>query len=141
MTSAVYGQKSVDYQKINLDEHYSHLKKEDAQDKTTYNFKIKKADGIVLDCSKFDFSQIIQLNNNVNPDLIFIVAKDGTYSIPLNIKGETVIDKKTMTPVGHKKTFSGFKNGDTPIIGIGTIKQEGQTAALKTFWVSMIDIK
>lgn len=141
LTNSGFGQKKSDYQKIALDEHYSHLKKNEAKDKTTYNFKIKKTNGIILDCSKFDFSQIIQLNKNTNPDLIFIIAKNGTYTIPLNMTGETVIDKTTMTPVSDKRNFSGFKAGDTPIIGIGTIDKTSSTVSLKTFWVSMIDVE
>ena len=132
---------SEKYQKIKLDNHFCHIIPEDAKDKRTYNFKIKEAAGIILDCSGYDFAQIRKMNEGKDPDMIDIVSNSGTFAIALNRQGETIIDKTTMHSIADHKTFQGFKKGDTPIIGIGTIKITDSKAELMTYWVSMIDIE
>lgn len=120
----------------NNDEYYSHLK-DDAADKTTHKYKIKKSSGILLDCSAFDFSKIMALNEGKLPDMIFIVAKNGVFGFPLDTKSDNIIDKNTAIPLSSKKKFAGFVKGDTPILGIGKLKGK----ELVTFWISMIDVE
>ncbi len=40
-----------------------------------------------------------------------------------------------------RKKFKNFEKGDTPILGIGTLKMKNGNASMMTFWVSMIDVK
>lgn len=139
--SGLQAQETEKYQKLTLDDHFSHIIPKDAKDQHPPNFKIKEAAGIILDCSGYDFAMIRKMNEGKNPDLIHILCASGTFIIELNPKGETIIDKTTMRPVGKDpKTFQGFKKGDTPIIGIGTIKVKESKAELMTYWVSMIDV-
>ncbi|MBN8854449.1 MAG: hypothetical protein BGO55_21195 [Sphingobacteriales bacterium 50-39] len=130
-----------DYQKIILDDYYSHAKPKDAKDKTTQNYKVRSALGIILDCSKYDFSLIRKMNNGKDPDKIHLVCKSGTFDIELNLHGETIIDKTTAHSIGEEKEFKGFEKGDTPILGIGTLAITGTKAQMLTYWVSMMDIE
>lgn len=135
--SGAFAQKNNAYEKLVLDEYYSHLTKNDAADKTTHKYKIKKSGGIILACSAFDFSQIMALNEGKLPDMIFIVAKSGIFGFPLDTKSDNIIDKNTAIPLSNKKKFAGFVKGDTPILGIGKLKGN----ELVTFWISMIDVE
>ena len=82
------------------------------------------------------------MNGGKDPDLLFIVSKSGNFAVELNIAGETVVDRSTMQSLDNpKKKFKEFDKGDTPILGIGTLKIQDGKANMMTYWVSMIDIK
>lgn len=129
------------YQKIMLDDYYSHLIKKDAKDKTVHYYNVKAAGGIILDCSKYDFSQIRKMNKGKDPDKIHLICKSGTFDIDLNVSGETVIDKSTMHSIGETKPFYGFQQKDTAILAIGTIAIKEKNAEMLTYWISMIAIE
>jgi hypothetical protein len=105
------------------------------------NYQLSNLPGFKIDCSNYNFSLVRKLNEGRDPDAIFIVAKSGNYMVDLNISGETIVDKSTMQSVDHpKKKFEAFEKGDTPILGIGTLKVRDGKVSMTTFWVSMIDV-
>ena len=106
------------------------------------NYQLSSLSGFKLDCSEYDFSLVRSLNEGKNPDAIFIVAKSGNYMVDLNTSGETLVDKSTMQSLDTpRKKFKGFEKGDTPILGIGTLKIRDGKVSMTTYWVSMIDVR
>lgn len=106
------------------------------------DYQLANLPGFKLDCSKYDFSLIRSMNGGKNPDVIFIIAKSGSYMVELNVTGETLIDESTMHSLDNpKKDFKNFEKGDTPLLGIGTLKIKDGQASMTTYWITMIDVK
>jgi len=136
-SSFCFGQSGQNSQVIKLNDIYNNIQMKGAP--APQKMEIKNMQGFTLDCSEYDFSQIRQMNNGKNPDLIFIISKGGKYKIVLNIHGKTIIDSSTMVSLeGKGYDFHGFEKGDTPIIAIGTLKPG--TAEMLAYWVSLMQI-
>jgi hypothetical protein len=136
-----YSQSSKNYQLFILNDSFSHAQPEGSK-LVPKNYQLGSLKGFILDCSKYDFTLVRSMNDNKNPDAIFIVAKSGNYMVELNVSGETIIDNSTMISLDNpKKKFKEFEKGDTPILGIGTLKIKDGQASMTTYWISMIDIK
>ncbi len=134
--TAVIGQSNLP--EIVIDDLYNHIKPTGVT--TTTNYKIPSSKGIVVDATQYDYSAIKQLNGGNNPDLLYIICESGTFAVTLDFNNKTLIDKTTTQNIGGNGKFKGIEKGDTPILGLGTLKMEGTTASLVTFWVSMIEV-
>ena len=106
------------------------------------NYVLSSRTGFILDCSKYDFSPLRDLNNGKNPDAIFIVSKSGTYSVKLHITSSTTVDRSTMLSLDNpKKEFRDFQKNDTLLLAIGTLKKSNGKAEMATYWVSFVSVK
>ena len=139
--SISYSQSTDRYQKFILNDTFSHVQPKHSKIKPQ-NYQLSSYQGFKLDCTNYDFTLIKSMNDRKNPDAIFIVSKAGNFMVPLNINGETIVDKSTMKSIDNpKKIFNLFEKSDTPILGIGTLKIKNGTASMTTYWVTMIDVK
>jgi hypothetical protein len=127
------------YQKITLDDKYNNVQAKGAPKPLQY--VVKAGNGLILDCSHYDFSAIRILNENKSPDAIHLICKSGTFDIPLNTTGETTIDAKTAQPFDQGKLFKGFEKGDHVILGIGTTRFVDAKADMRTYWLTLMDVK
>jgi hypothetical protein len=129
------------YSKIIIDDKYCLMQK--ANDTAIpKNYQIESLNGFILDCSKYDFSFIQQLNKGKAADLIFINSKSGAFTVKLNLKGETIIDSTSMTSFTlNKKPFTGFINRETIRLGIGLINSNNGINEMVAFWSANIEIK
>ena len=140
-STATFSQATESYPVFALNDSFSHAQPKDSKI-TPKNYQLSNLSGFKLDCSNYNFRQVRMLNDGKDPDAIFIVTKSGNYMVDLNILGETIVNKSTMRSVDiPRKTFEGFEKGDTPILGIGTLKTHDGKVSMTTFWVSMIDVK
>jgi hypothetical protein len=137
---SLFGQSNDRLPTFILDDKHSQAQPKDSKIKPE-KYKLTSPLGFNLICAGYDFSTIRSLNNGKNPDAIFIVCKAGNFMAPLNIAGQTTIDKSTMQSIDKKnKIFTGFEKGDTPIIALGTVKINGDKADMKSFWVGMLEV-
>lgn len=105
-------------------------------------YQLTSLKGFKLNCSTYDFSLIRSLNEGKDPTAIFILSKGGSYMVPLVMYGETVVDASTMKCLDYpKKNFTLFENGDTPIIAIGDLVESEGASSMRSYWISMIDVK
>jgi hypothetical protein len=140
-SNITFSQSNKTYPVFALNDSFSHTQPKGSKI-TPKNYQLSNLSGFKLDCTKYEFSLVKRMNGGKNPDAIFIVAKSGNYIIELNVTGETLVDKSTMQSLDNPpKKFSVFEKGDTPILGIGTLKMKDGTASMTTYWVSMIDVK
>ena len=138
---AGFSQSGPPYPIFVLNDSFSHAQPKESKI-IPKNYQLSNLSGFELDCSKYDFSLVRSMNEGKNPDAIFIVAKSGNYLIELNVKGKTLVDKSTMHSLDNpKKEFKRFEKGDTPILGIGTLKIKDGQASMTTYWISMIELK
>jgi hypothetical protein len=136
-SSSCFGQSGQNTQIIKLNDSYNNIQVKGAP--PPKKMQIKNSQGFILDCAGYDFMPIRQMNNGKNPDLIFIIAKNGKYKIALNIQGKTTIDASTMISLeSNENNFHGFEKGDTPIIAIGTLKPG--TSEMLAYWVGMLQL-
>ena len=141
LTTISFAQSSKDYPIFVLNDSFSHAQPKESKI-VPQNYQLSNLSGFKLNCSKYDFGMIRIMNNGKDPDAIFIVAKSGNYIVELNVTGETIVDNSTMISLDSpQKKFTGFETGDTPILGIGTLKIKDGQASMQTYWVSMISVK
>lgn len=141
ISTFAYSQSKNTYPVFILDDTFSHAQPKDSKI-VPQNYQLSSLPGFKLDCSKYDFNLVRSMNAGKNPDALFIVSRSGNYVVELNITGGTVVDSSTMYSLDNpKKEFKGFEKGDTPILGIGTLKIEDGKASMVTYWISMIDVK
>ncbi len=120
-----------------LNDKYNQIQKEDSK-VVPQNFELQSLQGLMLDCSKYDFSLIKAMNDNKLPDQLQITSKAGTFTVKLNTKGQTIIDNSTMESLeGKNKSFTGFIKGETVMLAIGTLKYN----EMMTYWLGTISIK
>ncbi len=120
-----------------LNDKYNQIQKEDSK-VIPQNYELESLQGLILDCSNYDFSLIKAMNENKLPDQVHIVSKAGTYTVKLNTQGQTIIDNSTMESLdGKNKSFTGFVKGDTAMLAIGAIKNN----EMMTYWLGMVSIK
>lgn len=131
------GQSKKLYPTFVLNDKYNQIQKEDSK-VIPENYELESLQGLILDCSKYDFSLIKTMNENKLPDQVHIVSKAGTFTVKLNTQGQTIIDNSTMEPLdGKNKNFTGFVKGDTAMLAIGTIKNN----EMMTYWLGIVPIK
>lgn len=131
------GQSKKPYPTLVLNDKYNQIQKENSKI-IPQNYKLESRQGLILDCSNYDFSLIKKMNENILPDQVHIISKAGTFTIKLNINAQTILDNSTMQSLDEKnKPFTGFIKGDTAILAIGTIKNN----EMMTYWLGMIEIK
>jgi hypothetical protein len=124
-----------------LDDTYSQIQPVDSKI-TPLNYRVSSLKGFILDCSRFDFTQINKLNHDKYPDQIFLISKAGNYSVDLNSHGETVVDSTTMYDLDRKNMiFPGFTEGDTVVFAIGAFKSNKRKIEMMTYWMARIEIK
>lgn len=131
------GQSNKSYPTFVLNDKYNQIQKEDSK-VVPQNFELQSLQGLMLDCSKYDFSLIKAMNDNKLPDQLQITSKAGTFTVKLNTKGQTIIDNSTMESLeGKNKSFTGFIKGETVMLAIGTLKYN----EMMTYWLGTISIK
>ena len=129
------------YTKLILDDKYSQIQKEGTTI-VPQNYEIESSNGFVLDCSKYDFSLIRQMNKGKDPDMIHVISKAGTFVVNLNAKGETIVDNTSMHSLDeNNKVFTGFIKGDTAILAIGTLNLDKGISEMMTYWLGRAVIK
>lgn len=120
-----------------LNDKYNQIQKEGSKEIPQY-YELQSLQGLILDCSKYDFSIIKSMNDNKLPDQLHIISKAGTFTVKLNTQAQTIIDNSTMESLdGKNKSFTGFVKGDTAMLAIGTIKNN----EMMTYWLGMVSIK
>lgn len=130
------GQSNKSYPTFVLNDKYNQIQKEDSK-VVPQNFELQSLQGLMLDCSKYDFSLIKTMNDNKLPDQVQITSKAGTFTVKLNT-GQTIIDNSTMESLeGKNKSFTGFIKGETVMLAIGTLKYN----EMMTYWLGTISIK
>lgn len=140
-SSVTFSQPNQNYPVFAVNDSFLHAQPKDSKI-VPENYQLFNLSGFKLDCSKYNFDLIKSLNEGKSPDAIFIVAKSGNYMVKLNVVDETLVDKSTMQSLDNpKRKFNKFEEGDTPILGIGTLKMKNGKASMTAFWVSMIDVK
>ena len=140
-TTSAYTQPGKNYQVLMLSDTFSQAQPHGSAI-VPRKYQLGTLKGFILDCSTYDFTLIRSMNDGKDLDAVFIVSKSGNYMIELNVKGETIVDNATMISLENpKKKFKAFVKGDTPILGIGTLKIKDGRASMTTYWISMIDIK
>ncbi len=136
-----YSQSSKTYPVFILNDSFSHAQPKDSKI-IPRNYQLSSLKGFKIDCSNYDFSLMKSMNEGKVPDAIFIVANSGNYIVELNSSGETIVDNTIMHSLDSpQKKFQKFEKGDSPILGIGTLKIKDGAASMQTYWISMIDVK
>ncbi len=131
------GQSKKSYPTFVLDDKYNQIQKENSK-VIPQNYELRSLQGLIIDCSNYDFSVIKTMNDNRLPDQVHIVSKAGTFTVKLNAQGQTIIDNSTMQSFDERnKSFAGFVKGDTAMLAIGTIKNN----EMMTYWLGMVNIK
>jgi hypothetical protein len=131
------GQSKKSFPVFALDDQHNQIQKDDSKVIPKY-YELKTSEGFILDCSKYDFSLIKTMNDNKLPDKVSILAKGGTFTTKLNTVGETVFDNSTLESSDDKnKKFTGFVQGDTAMLVIGSIKNN----EMISYWLGMITVK
>ena len=129
------------YPKIIVDDKYSEMRKV-GDTVIPQNYQIESLKGFILDCSQYDFSFIKQLNKGIDADLLFINSESGSYTVKLNLKGETVIDSTSMTSFTlNNKPFTGFIKGETLKFGIGFLNSNTTPKEIVAYWSAKIEVK
>jgi hypothetical protein len=126
------------YSVITVDTAHNHIK---PGANKSVKYEVKGGKGIVVDVTGFDFSESTKYLDGKMPDKIFVVCEGGTFVTNLNIKGQTTLDKTTLTPYIGNSTFTKFQSGDTPIIAIGTIKLQGKQTKMAQVWATTLEVK
>lgn len=127
------------YQRITLDDKYNNVQPKGAP--APLHYKVKAGNGLILDCSNYDFSAIKKMNHGKSPDAVHLICKSGTFDIPLNTAGETTIDASSVQALDRGKVFKGFEKGDHIIMGIGTTQVVEAKADMLTYWVALMDVE
>ena len=105
------------------------------------NYEIDATKAFIIDATKYDFSVIQKLNAGKQPELIQLFCKSGSYIIDLDTTKEILFDENSARNVGGDEKFNGLIKGEKAMIGIGSLTSNGNSVELKTFWITMIDVK
>ncbi len=130
-----------EYPKIIIDDNHYNLRAVKNDTIPTQNYDIPASKALIVDLTKYDFSIIRKLNGGKNPDLIQLLCKSGTYVIEIDTTKEIIVDEISAKNIGGIQKFEGLNKGEQAIIGLGTLKMDGNKAEFLTYWFTVINVE
>lgn len=134
-------EKQNKYPTIIIDDNHYNLRAVKNDTVPTQDYNIQASKIIIVDASKYDLSVLRKLNGGKNPDLIQLLCKSGSYVIDLDTTKAITVDEKSAKNIGGNQKFEGLNKGEQAIIGLGTVKMDGNKAEFITYWVAMINVE
>lgn len=126
------------YPVIILDDAHNHLIP--GADKSII-YTVNADKGLIIDATAYSFDKLKKFLNGNEPDKLFVVFEGGTFVARFTPGQRVIIDKHSLMPLLGNDTFRGFRNGDAPVIAIGTVRMEGKMPRMVQIWATTLHIE